>query len=123
MKLLVIEPELRRINGKPSISLNKSGCIHLNSILTEKMNLVQDSTISFVQDQDSIKDWYIKRGGKLKLRGKNGTGFAMNSISIITKIIDSLKLERGKTYSFEVIPEFIEVNEEHYFLIIVPKKS
>jgi hypothetical protein len=123
MKLLVIETEQRRINGKPSVSLNKSGCIHLNSILAEKMNLIQDSTVSFVQDQDSKKDWYIKRGGKLKLRGKNGTGFAMNSISIITKIIDSLELERGKTYSFEVTPDWFELNEEHYFLIIVPKKS
>lgn len=122
MKLLVIEPELKRINGKPSVSLNKSGCIHLNSILAEKMNLVADSTISFVQDQDSKKDWYLKRGGKLKLRGKDGSGFAMNSISIITKVIDSLGLERGKTYSFEVVPEFIEIEAEHYFLIINPKK-
>lgn len=123
MKLLVIDPhKLERINGKPGISMNKLGYIHLNRILCENMNMTKESTISFVQDQESPKDWYLKGGGKLKLRGKDGNGFSTNSVFIMAKIIESLGLDKTKSYSFEVQSDFIMVNAEHYFLILTSKK-
>lgn len=60
MKLKKIEINSNsRVNGKPVITVSKSGKISLSPKLREKVGYEPEDKINFFQDEDSLKDWYF----------------------------------------------------------------
>lgn len=60
MKLKKIEVNSNhRVNGKPVLTVSKSGKISLSPKLREKIGYEPEDKINFFQDEESLKDWYF----------------------------------------------------------------
>ena len=121
MNLVHVESKTSREGKKISITMAKSGSLFLTKLLVETMSLEIRSRVSFHQDKDKPRDWYIARGGELEIHSFKGGSTTVNSTDIYRKLIDSLGLPRQKNYCFRVSPEWVEFNGEHYFPIITSK--
>lgn len=123
MNLVIIDPE-RKANGATkicSVRITKKGCITFSARLAEIMNFAEIGTISFVQDSDHKKDWYLKRVGKLNVKKQKSGSFTGHASSITGKIFESLKISEKKNTTFEVSEEFTPFNGEHYFGLLTSK--
>lgn len=99
MKLVKIIPE-RTHNGKSSININISGVMRLSGTSVEILKLKTKDTVTFYNDKDNPKDWYIKpheKEGGVTLRNSTKGSMALlaNNASIAKKILDSISLTKS----------------------------
>lgn len=108
MKLAVYDSTTQSSRFKsPSIRITKAGVIYLNIPALELMHLSENDTVSFANDEDSPKDWFIFRDAKgMKITRKSGSkdnkvaSLGIANQNLCRKIRDTLKLADDKNYSF-----------------------
>ncbi|MFV0397355.1 MAG: hypothetical protein ACK5JU_04985 [Bacteroidales bacterium] len=106
MKLKIVEAKHTRKKRKlkAAIAFHAKGIICANVLLCELMELEPDDLLSFIQDQDNPKNWYIGRnlpsGSRLRYHTDNKTLYTANNG--IKELIDESIGVAGKSYSFMV---------------------
>ena len=97
-------------NTEPLIHVSKSGIITFNQQLINELKLVQKRKISFFQDEDSPKDWYIKldtiNGIPLKEK-KNSSILYIQYKNLSDKILESLN-SKNKSLKIRVSTQLHE---------------
>jgi hypothetical protein len=102
---------------KCSIRMTHAGIFTFHKGLIDVMHLAVKQTISICYDAEDKTKWYVKRGGKTSIH-KCGTGsYTFHDVALFLEMIDTLRLDREKDYTFNVNPDWVEFKSEHYFLI------
>lgn len=105
---------------KPIIHVTYKGAIWFTKTLADELNFEEGTIISFFQDEEKKNDFYIKRGGNIKIHRKNEYAYCGHAQT--TRILyKQLGLDENKNYSFFVCLEPREYNGELYHAIITSK--
>lgn len=122
MKLVEISrrPSCSWRKTKPVIHMNNKGMIWFTITLADELHLEDGAFISFFQDEDSEKDFWIKRGGNIKIH-RNRNYVYCGHVETIRKIFKVLDLNTNVSYSFFVGLTPTEHNGELYHPIFTSK--
>lgn len=115
------EKNCRVVTREPSVRLTKGGVIIINAAAMKKMEFVAGNRISFAQDKQRPKDWYIVRDADgLEIKPKSGTtpSFGVQSSNLCNEILASLGLQKGGNNTFKIAPAATEVNGKSYWALI-----
>jgi hypothetical protein len=112
------------VTKEPVIRISKSaGLISLNASAAAAIGLAAGDRIVFVQDEDSPRDWYIKKStddNAFPVRDDEGRK-DLNSSHIAHRIINSAQKASDKEWQaagFKLQANPVEMDGENYYLII-----
>jgi len=117
------------IVGKPTLSVSeRAGVFQFSKAASALIGLSEDQGIQFLQNEESKEDFYVIKetsSDAFKLRGKAGSSYCFNSVSLATLLLDrgepklhSVKLNR--TAKFTVGPA-LDIDGINMHLIILSK--
>ena len=102
--------------GTPTITILKSGSIHLSATLINKIELAKDDKIMFVQDEEIPTDWYIRKSENKSgfiLREKNYKGkvqgLTFNNAYLCRIILGNFVLNGKQSIRFYVNTDPVKV--------------
>lgn len=118
MKLKTIKNRARAPKTA-SISFNKkNGVIIINQDAGELLGITAGDTLSLSQDEERPKDWYISKGGGLRVRNSNSGSLATGGKYIACKLFESLGLYSDKSVRFPIAEQPTEYEGKRYFAIL-----
>lgn len=92
-----------KITKEPFITISSYGCIRFNSFVSECLKLTENTKVSFLQDKNNPKDWYLKldtiNGIKLKT-SKKDKSFHIQFREVTNAILKSL--DKTKTIKIRI---------------------
>ncbi|MDR2913457.1 MAG: hypothetical protein LBV74_01245 [Tannerella sp.] len=109
---------------EPTIRISRSaGLISFNKSVTELLAINNGQKIVFVQDEESPRDWFIKKATEpnaFLVRVVDDGRSDLNSTCIVHRIFESIEDGRKKynAASFRIQPKPVEIDGEEYYLII-----
>lgn len=126
MKLKKFIPTTLR-QGKPSIRINgKAGLMAFSKSAGEKLDLKDQESVDFFQDEENPTDWYVAKQKKgsciLREKDKNGS-FNLNNTSIARAILKSNDLDDHSSYSFPIGEAVKEGDMKVYAILTFSAKS
>lgn len=95
----------------PFVRVGKSGLFSFNGEAQALLELTDESSVTVSNDEDSPRDFYIRKTeipGAFKLRGKGSAKFLMFNCAKVAKLIlSSAKTDKGE--SFRISKEKIQM--------------
>lgn len=122
MKLVCISNRMNKKerSSKAMLRITKNGCIWFTKGAQDALYIEDNSRFSIFQDKDNPREFYIKRGGNIKMNCRKGHCFC-GSKETINEITQALGLDPAKNYSFMIAQEPIENDGELFHAIITSK--
>lgn len=99
----------------------KSGLIGISKTATEELGIKEGDKLLLAQDEENPCDWFLAKTTDdegFALRLKSGSS-AFNCSSLVSRVLDSLKIEQSAGFYNAKNPQKIEGKE--YYLILTSK--
>ena len=106
--------------GRLQVRFTRKGAILFSGKAREFIGLNKDSYVEFLQDEDSLQDWYIKKSNEeigLRCRHAANSGIMVNSAIVSNKILESIN-NINESVGFLISKKPIKVDDEELWLII-----
>lgn len=118
-----VKASLRGRRSEPTVILSEKGRVTLNKSAAELLRCQGGGKLSFFQDGDEPKDWFIgvDHEGTLFTKPAKGDSIKINSADLCDNILKSLGLDRD-TYKFPISNDPQKFGEMTVYPIFTRKK-